>query len=119
MGDDAEPHDRVFRVPDAETLQPIMTTVLRTYELPRIDGGRATWCLTSRRPIAVIAQQWSSPQMVSWRPLPISACKMVNGMLRFHFIYFAQLDPAVVLEVLRRLATSIVDPQIRLATRRT
>jgi hypothetical protein len=102
-GDDVDPHDVVLDLPAAETLEVLVASVLRAYELPRIQGGKATWCLASRRPIAVVAQQWDSPRMVAWQPRPVSDCKVVDGVVRLHFTYLAQVDPEVAYEVLRCL----------------
>jgi hypothetical protein len=102
-GDDVEAHDRILAVPDTGTLEGLTSSVLRVFDLPRIQGGRATWCLTSRRPVAVVAQEWSAPRMVPWQSRPISDCKMVDGVVRLHFNYLAQVDPEIVLQVLQRL----------------
>ena len=102
-GDDIDAHDRVLDVHAYETLEVLATEVVRSYELPRIQGGRATWCLGSRRPIAVVAQQWSAPRMVPWQTGHFSDCKVVDGIVCLHFTYLAQIDPDVAFEVLRRL----------------
>jgi hypothetical protein len=102
-GDDIDAHDHVLDLPDTERLDTLVGNVLRAYELPRIQGGKATWCLTSRRPIAIVAQQWTSPRMVPWQTRPVSDCKIVDAVVRRHFTYLAQIDPDVAYEVLRRL----------------
>ena len=102
-GDDIDAHDLVLDLPDAETLDALVVSVLHAYELPRIQGGKATWCLASRRPIAIVAQQWSSPRMVPWQTQPASDCKVVDGVVRLHLTYLGQIDPDVAYEVLRRL----------------
>jgi hypothetical protein len=102
-GDDVEAHDLVLDLPAAETLAALVASVLRSYELPQIHGGKATWCLSSRRPIAVVAQQWPSPRMVPWQARPVSDCKIVDGVVRLHFSYLVQIDPDVAYEVLRSL----------------
>ena len=102
-GDDVEPHDEILHIADVETLDALVTSVLTAYALPLIAGGRATWCLTSRRPIAVIAQQWSAPRLLSREARPIADCAIVDGIVRLHFTYLAQIDPEVALEVVQRL----------------
>lgn len=102
-GDDVESHEQLVATPPADTLEGVLAAVLRTYVLPSIQGGHATWGAMSGRPIAVVAQQWAAPRLVSWRPLQLTEGNQRNGVLHLHFTYFAQLDPALVLEVLRRL----------------
>ncbi len=102
-GDDIDAHDLVLDLPDAETLDALVAAVLRAYALPQIEGGKATWCVASRQPIAVVAQQWASPRMVPWQPRPISDCKIVDGIVRLHLTYLAQIDPDVAYEVLHQL----------------
>jgi hypothetical protein len=70
-GDDVEAHDIVLSLPDSDTLEALVTNVLRMYDLPRIQGGHATWRATSSRPIAVLAQEWTAPRMVPWRSRPV------------------------------------------------
>jgi hypothetical protein len=100
---DDDLRDLTLNVPQADTLESLVTSVFGIHELPRIAGGLATWCLVSRWPLAVIAQQWPAPRIVPWPTPPISDCKIVDGTVQFHFTYLAQIDPEVVFEVLRRL----------------
>ena len=72
-------------------------------KLPSISGGQATWALSSIVPLAVGAQQWGEPRMLSFFPPKLAELDVNGGTLRLHFSYFAQRDPEVVLEVLRRL----------------
>jgi hypothetical protein len=101
--DDIDLPGLTSNVPEPDNLESLLTSVLRIHELPRIAGGLATWCLASRRPIAVIAQQWPAPRIVPWPTPPVSDCKIVDGTVLFHFTYLAQIDPEVAFEVLRRL----------------
>jgi hypothetical protein len=102
-GDDTDAHDVVLDLPDAETLDALVASVVRAYALPGIQGGQATWCLASRRPIAIVAQQWSSPRMLTWRSRPVSDCKIVDGVVRLHFSYLVQVDPDIAYDVLSRI----------------
>src|SRR5262245_3242138 len=103
-GDDSyAPHQRIFTVPDSVTVEPVVLAVFRTYELPQIFGGHATWCVSSSVPLAVVAQQWPEPRMASAFPRSIADCDRSGTRLKLHFSYFAQLDPEIVFEVLQRL----------------
>jgi hypothetical protein len=102
-GDDIDPpHGRVVLMPETDSLEVVVQSVVASYALPVITGGAATWCLGSLQPIALIAQQWSAPKLISWNP-ELSRCKIVDGLFLLHFSYFAQTDPDLVLEVLKRL----------------
>src|SRR5450432_4212987 len=102
-GDDIDPpHGLLVVLSESESLAGVVESVVRSYPLPTISGGDATWCLTSLKPIALVAQQWAAPKLISWRPV-LSHCKTTDGVIRLHFSYFAQMDPGLVLEVLRRL----------------
>ncbi|MGH7282757.1 MAG: hypothetical protein ACRELY_14620 [Polyangiaceae bacterium] len=88
---------------DADTWEAFIANVRAAYSLPQIAGGQATWCLASRRPIAVFAQQWSKPRMVSWNMHDVLTTTTVDGIMHVHFTYFAQIDPEITFEILRRL----------------
>ena len=70
--------------------------------LVSIQGGLATWSLASVIPPAVVAQQWPGPRTLPHRT-DMESLDRASGVLRLHFNYHAQLDPEVVLEVLRSL----------------
>lgn len=103
-GDDADaPHARDIYVPDDVTVIDLVQLVWREGRLPSISGGQATWALTSIVPLAVGAQQWPEPRVLrsfapGWAELDVK-----GGTVRLHFSYFAQRDPEVVFDVLRRL----------------
>ena len=102
--DDVESHERVIELAEAKSLEAVVRAVLSSYALPKIAGGRATWCLGSRKPFLVVAQQWPKPKLVwRWPRRSLTDCTIVGGALRLHFSYFAQLDPNVVLDVLNHL----------------
>lgn len=102
-GDDVESHDRLLDLADVDTLEALVAKVRAAYPLPQIDGGRATWCLASRRPVAVFAQQWSEPRMVSSNMQNVLASATFDGVVHLHFTYFAQIDPEMAFAVLRQL----------------
>ena len=102
-GDDGVAHDRVLEIPDGLDLEAVIAHVLRDYELPSIGGGKATWVVvSSRQPLAVVAQEWTAPRML-WPPRSLSACSIVDGVVRIYFSYIIQIDPEVVVKVLEHL----------------
>ncbi|HET7064125.1 MAG TPA: hypothetical protein VFI49_07580 [Rudaea sp.] len=103
-GDDVDaPHARTFALPQGASLETALATVMSARYLPSISGGLATWSVASGIPLAVIAQQWPAPRMLFGAGDDLSVLDRAPGLLRLHFNYHAQLDPEIVLEVLRRL----------------
>jgi len=103
-GDDVDaPHARTFALPQGASLETALATVMSARYLPSISGGLATWSVASGIPLAVIAQQWQAPRMLFGASDNPDALDRAPGLLRLHFNYHAQLDPEIVLEVLRRL----------------
>lgn len=99
-GDDVEaPHKREFSFQEGTSLKEALTKIQRSY-LPRIEGGHATWSVTSNVPVAVIAQQWVEPKMLVQPPEELKALDTNQGILRLHFNYHAQMDPQLVYDVL-------------------
>lgn len=103
-GDDGDaPHTRTFTVPDGAPLQSCLEAVLAGRYLPSINGDLASWSAASNIPLAVLAQQWSAPRMLFLTRSDLERLDRVEGVLRIHFNYHAQLDPEFVLAVLSRL----------------
>lgn len=103
-GDDADaPHPHTFEVPDGASLQACLEAVLAGRYLASIRSGQATWSAASNLPLAVLAQQWNAPRMLFLRNSELERLDRVDGVLRIHFNYHAQLDPEIVLAVLSRL----------------
>jgi hypothetical protein len=103
-GDDVDaPHAREIELSDDVTVEQLVREVVSAADLPRIAGGRATWCVSSAVPLAVAAQQWEEPRPVNFTPPNLSELDLSGRTVRAHISYFAQQDPDTVLEVLRRL----------------
>jgi hypothetical protein len=102
-GDDVDSRARVLEIPDETDVERVLTSVLSSFGLPSIQGGRATWCVNSGRPIAVVAQQWAMPKLLPWRPSRIEACERKEGIPSLYFTYLVQHDPDVAFDILRRL----------------
>jgi hypothetical protein len=102
--DDLEPpHQRELKLPDSDSLEQILVAVIKSNYLPKISGGYATWSVTSAIPVAVMAQQWTEPRMLFLLPKDLENLDCMNGVLRLHFNYHAQIEPETVLKVLREL----------------
>ena len=103
-GDDMDaPHELAVLVDDDATTETMIAAIRDADYLPRIAGGRATWSVVSDRTLAVIAQQWPEPRMVSTLPHPPEQLERDGNGYRFHVNYHAQQDPETVLAVMRRV----------------
>jgi hypothetical protein len=103
-GDDLHaPHARVISLQQDWDPASIASQILRVYDIPKIDGGRATWALSSNIPFVVFAQQWEKPQPINEVNLDPTEVDFDGEELRLHWTYFAQIDPEVVLGILRSL----------------
>jgi hypothetical protein len=106
-GDDADaPHEKTITVPDGSGIEAIIITVAKSGYLASISGGKATWSATSNIPLAVVAQEWEQPRMVSAFPVDWKQLNWERDVLRLYFTYYAQLDPQLVYETLRRWVQS-------------
>ena len=99
-GDDAYPKDLIVGN-DAE-LAEILRVVSHSNFLASIAGGEATWSAVSKIPLAVLAQQWIEPKILTLSETLPTALDFADNTLFLHFNYHAQQDPEVVYEVLRR-----------------
>jgi hypothetical protein len=102
------PHDCTIRAPDGTPLDEIVASIAANYLPSNIGGGKATWSLASRVPIAVAAQQWPEPKLLSARDSDDLAGLDFDGKtLRIHATYHGQIDPDLVLEVLQALRPAL------------
>ena len=97
------PHARVIPLQQDWDPASLASLILQAYDLPKIDGGQATWALSSNIPFVVFAQQWEKPQPINEVDLDPTQLDFDGEELRLHWSYFAQIDPEVVLGVFRSL----------------
>ena len=102
-GDDIDaPHLRIGAFAGSDIAQ-IVSACLAISPLPSIAGDDATWAISSGLPLAVIAQQWPQPKMLSQFPPKMDRLDFDGDVLRLHLTYFAQQSPDDVFAVLQRL----------------
>ena len=93
MGDDDDaPHHREMNIADDTSLQAVIKAVLQSRYLATIGGGKATWTIISRIPIAIVAQQWTEPKILMPAP-SLSSLDFSDNVLYMHFDYRTQQDP--------------------------
>lgn len=95
-GDDVSAPNRREFVFSTCSIRLIVDEIARSDYLARIVGGKATWIARSTRPLAVIAQQWSSPGFVG--PDSCDGLDLRGDGLRIHFDYAGQDEPDVVFQ---------------------
>lgn len=100
QGDDAVAHERMIVLRDGLPLERIVAAILEADYLPAIMGGRATWSLASRIPIAVIAQHRRRPRMLGSIPRKLTDLDYHDDTLRCHLGYLAQASPRAVARIL-------------------
>jgi hypothetical protein len=103
-GDDADaPHERTFSFRDSPSPLAAVARIVAEGYLARIFGGKATWSVESGVLLAVVAQQWSEPRLVPWQEPAWLQLDQAGGIYRLHFNYHAQIDPEIVLRILKDL----------------
>jgi hypothetical protein len=105
-GDDADaPHQKTLMISNTSNVEEIIMAVVNARYLASISGGHATWSAISNIPVAVVAQEWDKPKMLSAIPIPLKSLDVIDNAIRLHFCYHAQRNPDDVFEVLRPLAS--------------
>jgi len=99
-----EPRAVEFKVSEETTVSGLISEIIEMKYLASIHGGEATWSLVSTQPLAVIAQQWAEPKLLSWASFhpEVHALAGESKVLPLHLNYHAQQDPDIVYNVLRR-----------------
>ena len=109
MGDDSKDNSLEIEVKEDWKITEILNEVLRINYLPLIFGGKATWSVAYDSPLAVIAQQWSTPKYIgsSVPQFPFSINNKYKGFNKLHFNYHAQDDPELVYSIISCFRTAI------------
>ena len=103
MGDDVDaPHPHTLYLTENTTIIEIVDTIIRANYLPNIHGGKATWSVASKKPIALIAQQWSGAKLLPQLHHSFDTLLGNDDGYKIHINYHAQTDPDVVYRVLSR-----------------
>ena len=100
-GDDCDaPHEIERVLPLAATLAEFTAEFLDKRYLATISGGKATWVLEGRGPLAVYAQQWASPRFLVEPTMPLADAALPDGKPSLRFRYRTQEDPEIVFQTL-------------------
>jgi hypothetical protein len=97
-----------FQMRADATITDIVSAIASSGKLPSIQGGKATWSVTSKEILAVIAQEWKTPRLTNLIEPNVEDLDFDSGILRIHLNYYAQMDPSVVLEVLERTSVKTI-----------
>jgi len=101
-GDDCDaPHQVSIQVHRESSLAQVLETIQSMTYLARISGGCATWIVEADRPLAVMAQQWTTPRFLIAPDTRIATCRTNDGFCRLFFRYWCQVDPDRVFDALQ------------------
>jgi hypothetical protein len=94
-GDDVDaPHEMLLEFDENEKVEKIIKTILKSNYLPKIYGGKATWCIIAHKPLAIIAQEWFNPKVIN----TTDYLKSAKEFDKLHFKYHVQENPEIVFE---------------------
>ena len=97
LADDCEaPHELSLSLPLDASLGHVTDQIIRRSYLASIAGGRATWILEARRPLAVFAQQWSQPRFLLSPDVRLTSIVDLAATPHLQFRYWCQVDPNIV-----------------------
>ncbi len=93
-GDDVfAPHAQKINVERDESLEFTLEKILATHYLPSILGGKATWIVVGKNPLAVTAQQWSKPHFLVEPVTRTQDLIDFTNEWQLEFRYWCQVEP--------------------------
>ena len=93
-GDDVDaPHEIKIMVENDESIETTLEKILATHYLASIQGGKATWIVVGKNPLAVIAQQWSKPHFLVTSSAHTEDLIEVTKKYQLEFRYWCQVEP--------------------------
>jgi len=90
-----EPDELSFEIGDGIAPEAILRRAADRGWLPSIQGGRATWSITSNDVLAVYAAEWPDLKFMPFLDRRMAGADRRSGALRLHFNYHAQIDPEI------------------------
>src|SRR5882724_1760581 len=96
------PHELSISVPCDASVSQVSERLSGRADLPRIEGGEATWILEGRSPFAVFAQQWSEPRVLVAPESPFVSLDDLDATPHLQFRYWCQVDPERVFDCFRQ-----------------
>ena len=102
-GDDAfAPHEKKVKVENDETIESVIEKISAGPYLPSIQGGKATWIVIGKGPLAIIAQQWPKPYYLVEPGAPIENLIEFTNDHQLEFKYWCQVEPNEVITCLKQ-----------------
>ena len=102
IGDDIDaPHFREFAIDENATSLDLARQILGMRYLANVGIGEATWSVSTDIPIAIIAQQWEEPKLVSSVNSTVKELAKGGDLLKVHINYHCQEDPDEILDSLK------------------
>ena len=97
-GDDINsPHEKRIKIDSGETVDSVLEKIFTTHYLPSISGGKATWIVFGKSPLAVVAQQWSKPHFLVDPTIPIENLIELKDNHHLELMYWCQVEPQKVI----------------------
>jgi hypothetical protein len=96
------PHEKILKVKDDETIETTLDKILATHYLPNIQGGKATWIVTGKNSLAVVAQQWLKPYFLMEATTPIKDLLDFTDERQIEFLYWRQVEPNEIIECIKQ-----------------
>ena len=102
IGDDIDaPHFKEANIDGETTSLDLAKEIQGMRYLANIGAGEATWSIVAAIPIAIVAQQWEEPKLVTHENPTLRELAKGEDLLKVHINYHCQEDPDEILEKLR------------------
>ena len=99
------PHEEVVAVTGKTTVEELLADVYKKLKAANRAYESATWSITSRRPLAVVSDQWDTPRILLRSVRRIEDTVVVQDNTAYlHFCLHPGVDPDTLHQTLDRLS---------------
>lgn len=99
------PHECVTKVSSTATVEELLLSVYQKLKLADPAYTKATWSVTSKRPLAVVSQQWAKPRILLRSVRRLEDTMIVQGSTAYlHFCLHNDADPDALYQVMDQLS---------------
>ena len=99
------PHEHVTKAASTATVEELLLGVYQKLKTADPAYAKATWSVTSKRPLAVVSQQWAKPRILLRSVRRLEDTLIVQGKTAYlHFCLHNKADPHALYQMMDQLS---------------
>ncbi|MFK7789402.1 MAG: hypothetical protein AB8C95_07945 [Phycisphaeraceae bacterium] len=99
------PHEYVTKISSTQTVEELLFSVYQKLKTADPAYAKATWSITSKRPLAVVSEQWAKPRILLRSVRRVEDTVIVRDNTAYlHFCLHEDADPDAIYRMMDQLS---------------